>query len=125
MPVDLQDAVPFKAGLADVRAEIANLDMRLSTQLVRGARGWSRSRATRAPEAHRRAGHPRAHFDTALAPDSRTGVEGGLELVALFPSPSHGFLVTERAAGTCGWRERAPWGRFGDRPADPLRVLDL
>ena len=55
----------------------------------------------------------------------RAGVEGGLELVALFPSPSHGFLVTERAAGTCGWRERAPWGRFGDRPADPLRVLDL
>ena len=87
--------------------------------------------------AHRRGEHRKAtgelghHGRTStrrsrrLEDKPRAGVEGGLELVALFPSPSHGFLVTERAAGTCGWRERAPWGRFGDRPADSLRVLDL
>ena len=69
--------------------------------------------------------HRKATGELVTTGALRHGVEGGLELVALFPSPSHGFLVTERAAGTCGWRERAPWGRFGDRPADPLRVLDL
>ena len=75
--------------------------------------------------APRRGEHRKATGELVTTGALRAGVEGGLELVTLFPSPSHGFLVTERAAGTCGWRERAPWGRFGDRPADPLRVLDL